>query len=165
MRRTYRGERIEVTFDLDRCIHVGECLRGLPEVFDVGRRPWILPDATEPDAVSETVGRCPSGALLYQRLDGGPEEDPVETTVTPIRNGPLLVTGDIRVRAQDGTEERLPRATLCRCGASSRKPFCDNSHLRTGFRADGRPFRVHVSRVRPAILDPIDAREDPRRDG
>ena len=95
MRRTYRGERIEVSFDLGRCIHIGECLRLLPELFELDRRPWLLPDAAEPDAIAETVGHCPSGALLFRRLGDGPQEAYPSTTVTPIRNGPLLVTSEI----------------------------------------------------------------------
>jgi uncharacterized Fe-S cluster protein YjdI len=91
VRRTYRGSKIEVSFDLDQCIHIGECLRRLPETFALHRRPWILPDAASPDDVAVTVERCPSGALQYRRLDGGPEERaPDQATVTPVRNGPLL---------------------------------------------------------------------------
>jgi uncharacterized Fe-S cluster protein YjdI len=51
-------------------------LRGQPDVFNLNRRPWILPDPAEADELAEVVRRCPSGALLYKRLDGGPEEDP-----------------------------------------------------------------------------------------
>ena len=64
MRKAYRGDAIEVTFDLDRCIHVGECLLGLPDVFDLERRPWIDPSAAGPDSVAAIVERCPSGAIL-----------------------------------------------------------------------------------------------------
>ena len=39
MRKTYAGKGIEVSFDLDRCIHIGECLRRRPEVFELGRHP------------------------------------------------------------------------------------------------------------------------------
>jgi uncharacterized Fe-S cluster protein YjdI/CDGSH-type Zn-finger protein len=164
MRRTYRGSGIEVSFDLARCIHVVECLRGLPEVFDAERRPWILPDEADADSVAEVVTRCPSGALQFHRLDGGPEESHPITRVTPTRNGPLLVEGVIHVVLENGTEEILPRATLCRCGASARKPFCDNSHLGIGFVAPGEPLRVHVSRVRPNVMEPIPTDEDPRRE-
>jgi CDGSH-type Zn-finger protein len=83
----------------------------------------------------------------------------------PMRNGPLRVTGEIHVRLDDGTEEVLPRATLCRCGGSERKPFCDNTHLRNGFRAPGEPFKIRLSRVRPRIHDPMPTGEDPRRTG
>jgi uncharacterized Fe-S cluster protein YjdI len=70
MRKVYRGEGIEVSFDLDRCIHIGECLLTLPEVFDLQRRPWVDADGADPDVVADTTLRCPSGALQYRRLDG-----------------------------------------------------------------------------------------------
>ena len=163
VRKVYRGRDIEVSFDLDICVHIGECLRGEPNVFQLNRRPWTLADAGDADVVAEVVRRCPSGALLYRRLDGGPQEEPEETTrVTPIRDGPLLVTGKVEVRRADGTVENLPRATLCRCGESEHKPFCDNQHLRTGFRAEGVPFKIHISPVRPRLDQPITKAEDPR---
>jgi uncharacterized Fe-S cluster protein YjdI len=49
------------------CVHSGKCVRGLAAVFDTTRKPWILPDGAEPDAVAAQVERCPSGALRYQR--------------------------------------------------------------------------------------------------
>ncbi len=62
-RRTYAGTVVDVTFDQVLCRHAAECVRGLPAVFEPGRRPWIDPDAAEAEAVIRTVGRCPSGAL------------------------------------------------------------------------------------------------------
>jgi uncharacterized Fe-S cluster protein YjdI/CDGSH-type Zn-finger protein len=163
MRKVYRGRDIEVSFDLDICIHVGECLRGQPQVFKLDRRPWTLPDMGDADEVAEVVRRCPSGALLYKRLDGGSEEEPdVPATVTPMRNGPLLVTGKIEVRHEDGAVETLPRATLCRCGQSQHKPFCDNQHIAAGFRAPGVPFRIHLSPVRHELDKPMSKADDPR---
>ena len=162
MRKVYRGNGIEVSFDLDRCIHIGECLLTLPEVFDLEQRPWIDADAAGPDDVAEAILRCPSGALQFRRLDGGAEETHSTTTVEPMRNGPLRVTGEIHVRLDDGSEEILPRATLCRCGGSARKPFCDNSHLRNGFQAPGEPFRIRLSAVRRHITEPIATAADPR---
>lgn len=166
MRKVYRGRDIEVSFDADLCTHVAECLRGHPRVFDLDRRPWILTDEADADVVAEIVRRCPSGALLYRRLDGGTDEEQAgPTTVTPIRNGPLMVTGKIEVKRPDGTVETLPRASLCRCGESANKPFCDNSHLMVGFRAPGEPFKIHLSAVRPKIDQPINKKDDPRRLG
>jgi len=166
VRKVYRGRDIEVSFDLDICIHVGECLRGERSVFKLDRRPWVLPDAGAADEIARIVELCPSGALQYRRLDGGAEETLRETTtVTPIRNGPLLVRGRIEVTREDGTVETLPRATLCRCGESEHKPFCDNRHLKVGFRAPGVVYKIHLSPVRPHELEPISKDEDPRRSG
>jgi uncharacterized Fe-S cluster protein YjdI/CDGSH-type Zn-finger protein len=165
VRKVYRGRDIEVSFDLDICIHVGECLRGEPNVFKLKRRPWTLPDAGNSDDVARVVELCPSGALQYRRLDGKPqEEQPATTTVTPIRDGPLLVTGTIEVTREDGTVETLPRATLCRCGESEHKPFCDNRHLATGFRAPGVKYKIHLSPVRMTLDKPMTKAEDPRAD-
>jgi len=163
MRKVYRGRDVEVSFDLDICIHVGECLRGDPNVFKLRRRPWALPDEGSPDVVAEVVERCPSGVLLYTRLDGGRQEEPRgTTTVTPMRNGPLIVTDVIEVRREDGTVETLPRATLCQCGQSEHKPFCDNQHIAIGFKAPGVPFKIHLSPVRPRVDAPMSKSEDPR---
>jgi len=162
-RKVYRGRDIEVSFDLDVCIHVGECLLSLPEVFKLKRRPWVLPDAAGADEIADMIHRCPSGALQYRRLDGGPEEEPRSpATVTPLRNGPLLVHGAIEVTREDGVTEVLPRATLCRCGHSNNKPFCDNSHLRSGFQAPGGRIKIKRSGVRPALERPISKSDDPR---
>ena len=69
----------------------------------------------------------------------------------------------VTVRAEDGTEEVLPRATLCRCGGSARKPFCDNTHLRNGFQAPGEPFRIRLSAVRRhSVAEPMPIAQDPR---
>lgn len=70
-RKRYGGAEIDVTFDPGMCAHAGECVRGLPSVFDVQARPWIRPDGAPADAVSEVVGRCPSGALRLAPPSGG----------------------------------------------------------------------------------------------
>ena len=67
MRKTYEGTEIDVSFDGDVCEHAGECVKGLPAVFDTSRKPWILPDAASADEVAAQVERCPSGALQYVR--------------------------------------------------------------------------------------------------
>lgn len=162
-RRVYRGNDVEVSFDLDVCIHVGVCLAGLPGVFELHRRPWIQPDNAGPDDVAEVVQRCPSGALQFRRLDGGADEAPPSPTrITPLRNGPLLVRGHLEVTHGDGTTETLPRATLCRCGLSNNKPFCDNSHLASGFTATGGRIHIPATAVRPQPDQPIDRNTDPR---
>ncbi len=69
-RKSYTGEQLVVSFDGTICEHAGECVRGLPQVFDTKRRPWIdLSEITteeQADKVREVVGRCPSHALLIE---------------------------------------------------------------------------------------------------
>jgi CDGSH-type Zn-finger protein len=64
-------------------------------------------------------------------------------TITPYRDGPLLVRGDFRLVDQDGVEIDPGRRTiaLCRCGKSALKPFCDGTHKRSGFTAASAPRR------------------------
>lgn len=126
----YKSDKIEVTYDPKRCIHAALCLMGLPQVFDTRARPWVQPAKADAESVAETVRSCPSGALQYKRLDGGPEEQPDERNsieVTP--GGPYYVRGSIELRDSDGQViSQESRVALCRCGQSKGKPFCDNTH-------------------------------------
>jgi uncharacterized Fe-S cluster protein YjdI/CDGSH-type Zn-finger protein len=135
--RDYRNDRIEVTWEPAFCIHVAECLRGLPRVFDSWRRPWIDVDNGSPDEIAEVVQRCPTGALHFRRLDGGPQEaGPEETTVELRHDGPSFVRGKIRIEDPSGHVVREDtRVALCRCGGSEHKPFCDGTHRKIGFRS------------------------------
>jgi uncharacterized Fe-S cluster protein YjdI/CDGSH-type Zn-finger protein len=132
----YRAEGIVVSFDPALCIHAARCVHGLPAVFDPQARPWIRPGEAEPAELAAVVARCPTGALRFERLDGGPAEQPgEEATVTVTRDGPLFISGPVRVvDHEDGVFTPGPRAALCRCGASRNRPFCDGSHAAVGFR-------------------------------
>jgi len=146
-RKSYTSEGITVSFDGVRCIHAAEYVRGLPEVFDTGKRPWIQPSRSEPEAVTQTVLRCPSGALQFEREDGVRETAPDENTIALVVDGPLYARGDIEIRNMEGEVlHGETRVALCRCGASGNKPFCDNTHKETGFSHDGSLGENRLSR-------------------
>lgn len=69
-RKLYTGPLVDVSFDLDVCIHAGECLRGMPEVFNVTKRPWIelsgVDTPAKADKLRTVIGRCPSFALKVE---------------------------------------------------------------------------------------------------
>ena len=132
---TYKSDDITVTYALKRCIHAAECVHGLPSVFDPNAKPWTQPGNATADAVAEVIHKCPTGALQYERHDGGPAEAiPDANTIEVVADGPLYVRGDITIQTADGTEVlKDTRIALCRCGASKNKPFCDNSHNAAGF--------------------------------
>jgi uncharacterized Fe-S cluster protein YjdI len=134
-RKTYTGTHLDVTFDLDVCIHAGECVRRLPAVFDTGRKPWILPDAGDAAAIRAAVAGCPSGALEVAEHAAAPA--PAATAPTPpapidieaSATGPLRVRGPVRVLGADGTVLReTDKVSLCGCGRSGNRPFCDGTH-------------------------------------
>lgn len=151
----YVGEDVEVTYDVRRCIHARECVRGLPAVFDPDRRPWIDPDAVRAsdasqsdadgsstagaDELAEVIERCPTGALHYERRDGGlAEAVPDENTVTVAPDGPHYLRGDVELTTPDGDALLSDtRVALCRCGASDNKPLCDGNHRNVDFEAPG----------------------------
>ncbi len=133
--RVYHNEHIAVSWEPRYCIHAGYCFRGSPLVFKPQERPWVDLSAASPDEIAATVMRCPTGALHFERMDGGPQEEvPEETTITERPNGPLYVRGHLLIRRQDGSIREDTRVALCRCGGSANKPFCDGSHRRIGFR-------------------------------
>jgi CDGSH-type Zn-finger protein/uncharacterized Fe-S cluster protein YjdI len=142
----FESDDIRVTWSKQRCIHVAECVRGLPRVFMPGRRPWITPADAPADLVAEMVMRCPTGALHFERKDGGGAEPvPDRNAVVPSRDGPLFVHGDLEILGAGGAVIlRDTRIALCRCGRSRNKPFCDNSHWSSGFSDRGEVFEGGV---------------------
>lgn len=135
--REYTRAEIRVEWYASRCIHSGACIRALPAVFDPGRRPWIDVSAADADALADAVTKCPTGALRFERLDGGPQETAPDTVrITPVKNGPNFVRGAIEVvDPATGTSCVETRVALCRCGQSQHQPYCDNTHRQIGFRS------------------------------
>lgn len=134
--RRYTGEHADVTYNLKRCIHAEQCIKRLPGVFDPQKRPWIQPATESADALVELVEHCPSGALHVIRKDDGlPEHTPSVNRVRLWKNGPLELRGDLTLTGATVDVKGETRATLCRCGASKNKPFCDNSHKDIAFEA------------------------------
>lgn len=135
----YTGEKINVEWDARLCIHIGECGNAAGELFIGGRDPWCQPDLTTNDDVVDVIKRCPTGALTFESDDNTESETAdSENTFTVSYRGPYFIRGDIEI---EGVADNMPgvkyRAALCRCGASKRKPFCDNSHEGIGFKDYG----------------------------
>ena len=136
-RDTYiANDQLTIYDDRTRCAHFGQCTDRLPDVFGGDPR-FVEPGTTDPDLVADVVvSRCPSGALAYAT---GHDLRPVEITrspaVKPIVDGPYQVVGSLQVTASDPEPYEIRhRQTLCRCGQSANKPFCDGSHWYAGFR-------------------------------
>jgi CDGSH-type Zn-finger protein/uncharacterized Fe-S cluster protein YjdI len=134
---TATGKSATIRFDGRLCIHARRCVLTQPAVFQANvEGPWIDPDAASAEALLQAAMNCPSGAIHVSRHDGGPDEaNPKVNTITLRENGPLAINAEIVLAgAPIGT-----RATLCRCGASNNKPYCDGSHVAAAFAATGEP--------------------------
>lgn len=133
----YAGKAITILNHDGRCIHSRNCVLQRPDVFIANADgPWIAPDGADADRVAATVVACPSGALAFERHDGGAAESaPLVNTVHLRENGPLAVHAALNING----DAAHYRATLCRCGQSRNKPYCDGSHVSEGFEASGEP--------------------------
>lgn len=130
------GRDVTVKFDGKRCVHGRVCVTQASDTFLANvDGPWIIPDATDVDILCGVIRQCPSGALTYERRDGKAEPAPPVNLIALRENGPYAVRADLVL---DGKRPGF-RATLCRCGASKNKPFCDKSHKYIGFEATGEP--------------------------
>jgi len=138
-----RGERVSILYEGRRCIHARHCVTGAPSVFLANvEGPWIHPDTMDPERLVDIAHACPSGAIRYARHDGRPQEEPPPVNLMAIREaGPYAFRGDLLI---DGVPCGY-RATLCRCGASQNKPYCDGSHRGIGFSASGEPATTEMT--------------------
>lgn len=143
-RKSYPGKKLVVRYEISRCIHAAECVKGAPEVFDIDRKPWVDPDGAEAEKIVAVVDRCPSGALSVCDLSGESlSTADAESSVVIEAHGPLAFRGSVRVESMQGEAiAQDTRMTLCRCGASANKPFCDGAHEKTGFSDAGELGRM-----------------------
>lgn len=155
-----RGKRLLLRFEAKRCIHARHCVLSAPKVF-LANTPgeWIFPDEAHVETLVTVAHDCPSGAITYERLDDGPAESAPEVNVLRLReNGPLAVHAELSLEGQ----RPMFRATLCRCGASKNKPFCDGTHASVEFTASGEP---KTDAVEPLLRRNGPLTVVPRRDG
>ncbi len=132
-----RGDKLVLRNEGKRCIHSRHCVLMAPTVFKANTPgEWLFPDTMDVEELVRVIETCPSGALTYERLDGGPAEVPQAVNTARVReNGPYAVAAELTVVGHGA----MTRATLCRCGQSKNKPFCDGAHNAAQFRATGEP--------------------------
>lgn len=134
-RETYVGDGVTIYDDRSRCAHAGNCTDNLASVFKMGTEPWIDAKGASAAEIINTIKTCPSGALSYSTTEsGGPEEEKQGPKVTVAVDAPYHTRG-VEVVSGDGQPYDVrERQTLCRCGGSRNKPFCDGTHWYIGFK-------------------------------
>lgn len=107
---SFQGTRITIHDNRSVCAHAGRCTDGLPKTFRYDQDPFIDPDAAQDVADAQPV-----------------------ILVTP---GPYAVVGNVAIDQPFNRGASPRRFTLCRCGGSKNKPFCDGTHWEIGFKDD-----------------------------
>lgn len=146
---TFQNDSIKISYDLKRCIHARECVRGLPDVFDPSRKPWIDPDQAKADEIADVIEKCPTGALHYEiKMRERAEKPSFKNRLKLQKDGPIYFFGDIEVQDPHGNSIlKDTRFALCRCGGSSNKPACDDSHYKLNFSADTRADTSNMQEI------------------
>jgi len=136
-RDNFVGKQITIHDNRGICAHAGFCTDNLSSVFKLGAEPWINPDGATAREIINTIKKCPSGALSYTIDNVEQQDQDREPMVTVTKDGPYAVTGGIELVGQlPGAGASAEHYTLCRCGGSKNKPFCDGTHYHIGFKDD-----------------------------
>ena len=157
------GRDVTLVFDSHRCIHSRGCVLGEPGVF-IANKPgeWIYPDTATPERLSLVAINCPSGAISARRRDGVEETPPPVNVIRVRENGPLAFHAELEIVGYPPGDAAQYRATLCRCGQSRNKPYCDGSHNEAKFQASGEPT---TRDSQPLTVRNGKLRVDPQRNG
>ena len=139
VKKEYTNGEITVIWQPNLCIHSGVCFRSLGTVFKPRDRPWVQMQNADSEDIEATVRACPSGALSLKHDESSSQPSSSGSTTSShiyiMPNGPVRLKEPCRVTLQDGTIVDKPNGiAICRCGGSSRYPFCDGSHRTNGFK-------------------------------
>ncbi len=130
----YEGKEISIHDNRVICSHAAECVKQLSSVFRLEARPWIDANGAQVDTIIGVINKCPSGALSYTINEVHHRDQDRDPMIQIAKNGPYDVSGNVALKVE---EELQPPSkehySLCRCGASKNKPYCDGSHKRVGF--------------------------------
>ena len=131
--KVYLGPEIKLTDEVKLCSGASFCTRdaGIWNLVTYSERPGFK------DLAIEEASNCPSGRLVVWDMQGNPIEPSHKHSIVVTEHedgtpGPLWVRGGIEIESANGIAyEKRNRVTLCTCGKSANKPFCDASHLDT----------------------------------
>jgi CDGSH-type Zn-finger protein/uncharacterized Fe-S cluster protein YjdI len=138
------SDQIAISFETVKCMHARHCVTQLPSVF-LANTPgkWLFPETACPEDLAAVIRQCPSGALQYRsKTESLHDEQAPAVNILRVReNGPLAFLADLEI---DDSKAGF-RATLCRCGKSKNKPYCDSSHVGENFRSPGEPETIDAT--------------------
>ena len=124
--RVWEGRTVRTHFNKATCMHVFTC-KPLKEL----REAELAGDDAAAQQIIEVVRACPSGALTFESKGASvPDAAPADVAIDNMEGGEIRIQTDFSINVP--LQERQPpsRATLCRCGESKNKPWCDGRHKR-----------------------------------
>ena len=132
-RRSFEGSGLVMADTKKLCVHAGFCVTEKTEIWDLINR---TADPAARAELIQMIRNCPSGRLEYtEPPNDKPVEEDLPQEIGIIEDGPLYVRGGISIEGANGQPyKQRNRVTLCRCGASKNKPFCDGMHAEIGFK-------------------------------
>jgi CDGSH-type Zn-finger protein len=131
----YEGKALTIHDNRGVCSHRGYCTDNAPKVFLMNTEPWIDPDGMDIDEAAGVIETCPSGALSYTREGVLHKNFNHEPGITVTKDGPYDVVGGPEFVDSAGNKpEATEHYTLCRCGKSKNKPFCNGQHWYVKFK-------------------------------
>ena len=138
-RNSFKGKNVNVLDNPGMCSHAGFCDGNLKSVFwtlEDGKR-IAHPDEASKEEVIKIINMCPSGALSYE-IDGKIyDKQNREPGITVSKDGPYNIVGSPELKDEINSKpDSTEHYTLCRCGGSKNKPFCDGSHFEIKFKDD-----------------------------
>ena len=101
--KRYKKNDFSILWEPKKCIHAAICVKELPEVYDPKGKPWIKPESASITDLKTQIDLCPSGALSYEDKGLSKEKTSMATEVELMKNGPLLVKGNIELKSHDGS--------------------------------------------------------------
>jgi len=126
---TVSGVDVTISYTPVLCTHAAQCQARAASVFDPSQSPWIQPEKGTLDAIFDVIAACPSGAL---RIAIGDQTEQHMTTgdvaIVVEKDGPYHVSNVPLTADFNGAGASRSKYSLCRCGLSKNKPFCDGSH-------------------------------------
>lgn len=136
--KKYSNNEITIIWKPKLCVHAAICFRELPDVFKPGARPWINPNGATTEELIKTIKRCPTKALDYvlnSEISETKSNENASSVIRVINDGPFILEGNFILKDENGNEIVIEKnVALCRCGASTNKPFCDGKHRNINYK-------------------------------
>jgi len=163
---TFEGKDISIIDNAGVCSHAGYCDGNLPKVYwdHKDNKRIAKPDEGDLKENERVIKMCPSGALSYIKDNVLHKDFDREPEIGLVKDGPYAVVGNPILRDANGSKpESKEHYTLCRCGGSKNKPFCDGNHWYIKFEdneegaklKDSQSKEVQVSKVSAPVLNII----------